>query len=172
VTVLAIDPGRDTGWAFLDDARRLVMCGLGNPPDSIRHPVVIERPQVYRGRGSKGDPNDLITLAIQVGQYKERAERSGSKVELVLPHSWKGTVDPDILCRRVVASLSEVECAVLFRVLAPLARKPMTDEHVTSGKRHNVIDAVGLAIWSTGSRLAGRFTRAQELIPCPLLTAS
>jgi hypothetical protein len=152
VTVLAIDPGRDTGWAFLDDARRLVMCGLGNPPDSIRHPVVIERPQVYRGRGSKGDPNDLITLAIQVGQYKERAERSGSKVELVLPHSWKGTVDPDILCRRVVASLSEVECAVLFR--------------------HNVIDAVGLAIWSTGSRLAGRFTRAQELIPCPLLTAS
>jgi len=157
VSVLAIDPGRDTGWAFLDDSGALLFCGLGTPPDSVGHPVIIERPQVYRGRSSKGDPNDLITLAIQVGQYKERCERAQSKVELVLPRDWKGTVDPDVLCHRVVTSLSPSERDCLIRIITPLARKPMTDEHLTAGKRHNVIDAVGLAKWSRGARLPGRF---------------
>lgn len=159
MSVLAIDPGRDTGWAFLDDAGELVMCGLGEPPHSNGHHVVIERPQVYRSRASKGDPNDLITLAIQVGRYTERAVFAGSTFEHVLPRDWKATVDADVLCHRVVASLTEHERAFLFGVLEPLARKPMILEHLTAGRRHNVIDAVGLAKWSVGSRLAGRFAR-------------
>ena len=124
-----------------------------------RFSAVIERPQVYRGRSSRANPNDLITLAIQVGRYTEKAVSEGSRFEHVIPHDWKGSLDPDVCCRRVVTSLTERERALLFQVLAPLARKPMTDEFLTCGKRHNVIDAVGLAIWSTGSRLAGRFSR-------------
>jgi hypothetical protein len=81
-------------------------------------------------------------------------------MEEILPHDWKGSVCPDILCRRVVASLLPAEYSLIVGVLAPLARKPMTDEFLTSGRRHNVIDAVGLAIWSTGSRLAARFPRS------------
>lgn len=159
MSLLAIDPGKDTGWARLDVSGVLIDCGLGDPPRSDGCRVIIERPQVYRGRSSKGDPNDLITLAIQVGRYTERMVAQGSSVEHVIPHDWKGTVDPDVLCRRVAATLSAPERDLLYRVLAPLARRPMTDEHLTSGRRHNVIDAVGIAKWSVGSRLAGRFTR-------------
>lgn len=159
--ILAIDPGRDTGWAIIEGGE-LKACGLGTPPAPDGRHVVIERPQVYRGRSSPGDPNDLITLAIQVGRYTERATTEGAAtVEHVLPHNWKGSMDADICCHRVANALDEKERALLYSVLAPLARKPMTVEFLTSGKRHNVIDAVGLGIWSVGSRLAGRFTRVR-----------
>lgn len=158
--ILAIDPGLDTGWAILDSLGVLVRCGLGDPPETCGLPVIIERPQVYARRSSKGDPNDLITLAIQVGRYTERVVTQGSKCEHVLPHDWKGSLDSEICCIRIVNSLTDAERNTLFSALAPLSRKPMTIEHATAGKRHNVIDAVGLAKWSIGSRLAGRFNRA------------
>lgn len=157
--VMAIDPGLDTGWAVFDDAGALVRCGLGDPPPSCGVSVIIERPQVYSRRASPGDPNNLITLAIQVGRYTERVSTQGSKYEHVLPHDWKGSLDSDICCRRVANSLTAAEKNTLFAVLSPLARKPMTDDFLTSGKRHNVIDAVGLGLWALGPRLAGRFTR-------------
>jgi hypothetical protein len=159
VRTLAIDPGRDTGWAIVDSFGELLMCGLGAPPaDPVGvERVIIERPQVYRGRSSKGDPNDLITLAIQVGRYLERY--STRSTEEVLPRAWKGTMDPDILCERVVDSLLPREYDILSPILEPLARKPLTREFLTAGKRHNVIDAVGLAKWSAGPRLAARFRR-------------
>lgn len=145
--LLAIDPGKDTGWAMLDDAGTLVACGLGSPPVDGPTRVIIERPQVYRGRASKGDPNDLITLAIQVGQYKERFLSTGRPVEEVIPHTWKGSIDGDVCCRRIVASLTESERELLTAVLTPLARAPVHAE-LTAGRRHNVIDAVGIAKWS------------------------
>ncbi len=156
---LAIDPGKDTGWAIVDARGELLQCGLGDPPSgvSLDEKVIIERPQVYRDRSSKGDPNDLITLAIQVGRFTERYQPRS--VEHVLPRAWKGTMDPDQLCARVVACLLPREYDRLMPVLAPLARKPMTAEFLTSGRRHNVIDAVGIAKWSVGARLAARFTR-------------
>lgn len=154
--LLAIDPGRDTGWATLSAAGTLLGCGLGAPPTEGVTRVIVERPQIYRGRASKGDPNDLITLAIQVGQYTERYASRGLKVEHVLPHDWKGSVDPEVLCRRVVASLTECERLLLETVLAPLARKPICDE-LTGGRRHNVIDAVGIAKWSLHRSRAGVF---------------
>lgn len=154
---LAIDPGRDTGWALLSVDRRLVACGLGDPRPCRMHPltgVIIERPQVYQARLSKGDPNDLITLAIQVGRYTEAFD--AFTVEHVLPHDWKGTVDPDVLCHRVVASLDDAERALLFRVLEPLSRTSLAKD-VTAGTRHNVIDAVGLGKWSLKRGRAGIF---------------
>lgn len=155
--VLAIDPGTDTGWARLDEGK-LVEAGLGCPRLQRFHPlsrVVIERPQIYRGRSSRADPNDLITLAIQVGMYTEVFADRG--VEHILPHTWKGTIDPDILCRRVWKSLDAEEQAFLGQVLAPLARKPFNEANLTEGKRHNVIDAVGLAKWSLSRARAGVF---------------
>lgn len=157
MAILAIDPGVSTGWALLDEAGSLLDCGLGDPRPCRNRcvsRVVIERPQIYRGRASKGDPNDLITLAILVGRYTEAfSERI---VEHILPHDWKGSVDADVLCRRVVASLSNEERTLLFRVLEPLARKPCSQD-VSAGLRHNVIDAVGIAKWSTKRARAGVF---------------
>lgn len=152
--ILAIDPGLDTGWALLED-RVLKDAGLGDPPLlTFVGRVVIERPQIYPR--SKGDPNDLITLAIQVGRYKERYLARGCSVEEILPHTWKGSLDGDVCCRRIFASLSPEERAVLDPKLAPLARKPLSED-IVAGKRHNVIDAVGLAKWSLKRARAGVF---------------
>lgn len=159
--ILAIDPGRDLGWAVLDADGQLTHAGLGAPTHAalpgLPDKVIIERPQVYSAKRSKGDPNDLITLAILVGKYTERYEALGRPVEHILPHDWKGSLDPDVCCRRVVASLSDAERTLLFQVLAPLARKPLTTDTLTEGKRHNVIDAVGLAKWSVRRTRAGVF---------------
>ena len=158
MTHLAIDPGKHTGWAVIGDAGELVACGLGDPPlDFGGARVWIERPQVYRGRASKGDPNDLITLAIQVGRYEERFAARGCQVDTVLPHTWKGSIDPDVCCRRIFASLTECEKALLERAIAPLARSPVHAD-LTGGRRHNVLDAVGIGKWSLRRGRAGVFS--------------
>jgi len=146
--ILAIDPGLATGWAVIGEDGKLRKCGLGDPPLEFNgHRVLVERPQIYRGRTSKADPNDLITLAIQVGRYKERFMSRGCSVEEVIPHTWKGNVDPDILCNRIVASLSSEERALLDTSLLSVAK----------GKQHNVIDAVGLGKWSVKRTRAAVF---------------
>lgn len=148
MTILAIDPGRDTGWALLREDRTLVDCGLGSPPTNFNgHRIVIEKPQIYRGRASKADPNDLITLAILVGQLTERYLTRGCHVEHIIPHDWKGSVDGDVLVRRIEASLTDADRQVLESKLLS----------VPKGKRHNVIDAIGLGRWSLVRARAGVF---------------
>lgn len=136
---LGIDPGRDTGWAVLDEGGRLTRCGLGNPPAVAKgRRVIIERPQVYAPRYSKGDPNDLITLAIQVGRYSERFDTDNH----VLPHEWKGTIDKEKHHERIWCSLGPLEQDVVARAMNGIAVK----------KRHNAMDAVGLAKWAYANR--------------------
>lgn len=103
--------------------------------------AILERPQVYRQAQQKGDPNDLITLAIQLGRYVERLEAAGTKTALVLPSAWKGQVPKDVHHRRIVAKLSPAEAS---RVASRL-------ERVAESKRHNVLDAVGLAKWAAAN---------------------
>ncbi len=147
--LVSIDPGVNTGWArFVHGA--LSTCGLGVPP--IGGPgfpsatdVVIEKPQIYVGRKQKVDPNDLITLAILVGKYAERAK--DSRVELVLPSKWKGQVpkpkrgEPYIMEVRVMAVLTDEERERVERV----ARRPRAQ-----GLNDNIVDAVGVGLWFLG----------------------
>lgn len=156
--ILAIDPGLATGWALLDADGKLLDAGLGDPISRRGVRVIIEKPQIYRGRASKGDPNDLITLAIQVGRYTERFLAHGCEVEHVLPHDWKGSIVPDVCLRRIYASLSQLERNTADPVLAPLARKPLSEETLEEGKRHNVLDAIGIGKWSVKRSRAGVFT--------------
>lgn len=135
--LLAIDPGLDTGWALFTRGFALLACGVGQPPMGAPY-VVIEKPQVYRGRGSKGDPNDLITLAVGVGRYLERAENSGARVALVLPRQWKGTIDKEIHHQRIRRDLPIDDLRVVVTEEAKLAKS----------KVHNMMDAVGLGLWA------------------------
>lgn len=128
--VTAIDPGACTGWAVFVD-RVLYACGAERDASAVPvggDLVVIERPQIYRASKSKGDPNDLITLALLAGRYQERALVAGARVELVLPAAWKGSVPKAVHNKRVLASLTPQE-----RALVP-------DDH-------NAIDAAGLGKW-------------------------
>jgi hypothetical protein len=135
---LAVDPGNDTGWAVLDRDGRLSGCGLGQgfPTEGIAV-AVLELPQVYRAGKSKGDPNDLITLAIGLGRYVERLESRGVATVLVAPTTWKGQVPKEVHHPRIMGTLSGPE-----RVIAERSRA------AAGAKAHNVIDAVGLAKWA------------------------
>lgn len=144
--VLALDPGNTTGWALvlrgvLVHAGHASYEALFETPPATSAPVlvVIEVPRVYPfGRG-KGDNNDLIDLAVRVGELRGWYRRKSwvQRVELIPPRTWKGTVPKEIHNKQVLAKLSPEELAVL-----PTKRR--------GGFDHNMVDAVGLALWRAG----------------------
>ena len=138
---LSIDPGISTGWAawyFEPDTRRfrLHSCGRGEGWPYVQFlKALIERPQVYGASQSKGDPNDLITLAIRVGRYSERLEYlHGTHVDHVFPNAWKGQTPKEVTKRRVAKALQEMG------QLADLSC-------------HDVVDALGLGLYASRSGL-------------------
>lgn len=139
--LLSIDPGRDTGWAFFDNGV-LVECGLtsvGMPNCRATYllcfadSVIVELPQVYRAAQSKGDPNDLIKVAVEVGQWKERSKLARGPCTLVHPAEWKKQVPKDIHHMRIMEHLYALE-------RGKIPALPKT-------KAHNVLDAIGLGLW-------------------------
>ncbi len=143
MTFLAIDPGILTGWAVLDATGMLQSCGKGEAfPILSNRAAIIECPQVYRAGKSKGDPNNLITLAVRVGRYQERLIAAGVQTELVLPTTWKGQVPKDIHHLRVDATLSTHE----RHVVCPIGKLPGE-----RGYSEDVWDAIALAKWAFGA---------------------
>lgn len=154
--LVAIDPSlRATGWAVFEDGR-LVSCGIvktaaGTTAEQAAREVaqrlkndldgavaVIERPQIYQGRRSKGDPNDLVGVALVAGACAAWADRA----VFVLPHDWKGSIPKHaqlsryIVHRRNEKALDDASCAVYRKCLAAWA----------AGLRHNLADAVGIGL--------------------------
>jgi hypothetical protein len=137
-SLLALDPGLHTGWAlfqiwpnrlpFLDGA------GVLRPEDGLGYAtpdhVIIENPRIYPN--GKADPEDILKLARLVGRYEERFRRS--KVYLIRPRDWKGSIDGDIMCKRIEEAMTpdEVTVAAAYR----------------GGYRHNMIDAIGMGKWA------------------------
>lgn len=145
---LAIDPGLDTGWALFRSAQELVACGLGDASklgakDRGVRTAIIERPKVYRALMSKGDPNDLITLAIQVGRYSQHLEERGVKVAHVLPQDWKGQQPKEVTQAQAERSLSLQERGVVADCMKFIAKS----------KQHNVWDAIALGRAAFAMRL-------------------
>lgn len=147
---LSIDPGISTGWAYFRSADELLACGLGDPCElkgQVIRLVIIEKPVIYESRLMKGDPNHIVTLALQAGEYRGHFRRVvGAHVALVTPGSWKGQVPKDIHNARVMGSLSP-------------ANKVIVDEslrYVAPSKRNNVIDAVALGLAAFKMKLWGK----------------
>lgn len=141
-TVIGIDPGRTAGWSRFFDGH-LAEAGrmpseviLTQPPEANIGPaaVVIELPQVYPHH-SRGDLNQLIDLAVLVGDLQGFYRRNGCDAILVTPVRWKGSVPKPIHNVRVLEALTDEE-----RDLLP--KRPRG-----SGFDHNMIDAVGLGLW-------------------------
>ena len=135
-TLLAVDPGKHfCGWAFFVDGV-LHSCGL-DVPDEIAllmhaERLVIELPQIYRASRTKGDPNDLIDVALVVGQIMA----SFTDVTLIKPRAWKGTVKKEVMTARIESKLTDAEKALIPRLSISL--------------RHNVVDAIGIGLFSLG----------------------
>ena len=141
-SVIGIDPGKRTGFAVfyrgqLWQAATIDAGDFEALPEAPWSPVVvvIEVPRIYP-HGGKGDPNQLIDLAVLAGEISGwyRA-RYGARVVFVTPRNWKGTVPKVIHNRRVLMALTPSETAIL-------PTRPRA-----GGYDHNMIDAVGLALW-------------------------
>ena len=142
--LVSIDPGvRFLGWAFFHN-KRLMDCGLLKAKGlddmlercrqfesyDVDH-VVIEKPQVYIQRKMKGDANDLITIALVAGYVGAFFKH----VNFVKPRDWKGTVDKEVMCKRVVSRwMNEREREILARLQIPKSYV------------NNTVDAIGVGL--------------------------
>lgn len=158
--LVAIDPGANSGWAVFANEYRgrpdqfpavLVRCGLGwdsmrsayggegYGPGFVFDTAVIEKPRIYPGGRTK-NPNDLIEVAVSAGEWAGRL--SGVSITFVTPSEWKGQVPKPIHHRRIRAQLTEAEGEVLN---AGIGDYPPS-------KAHNIVDAVGLGLWTVGRK--------------------
>jgi hypothetical protein len=85
--------------------------------------VVQERPQIYTNRKAKGDPNDMIPLAMLVGAIVLAVQPA--PVLLPWPRQWKGTVPKDIHHARLRTRLPGIKAC-----------------------SKDAMDAVGLVLWA------------------------
>ena len=144
----AIDPGvQGCGMALFVDGE-LVQAGYGQAPFALLDDipkgcslqVILEKPQVYRAL--KGDPNDLIDVAVaggeMLGRVLQTTKAETTTVEKVLPAAWKRQLPKDVMKARTLALLTNEENASFIRhkTLLPLP-----------SLMHNVWDAVALGLW-------------------------
>jgi hypothetical protein len=162
--LLAVDPGiRGSGAALFDGDRLKAVAYVKNPREignradeaaEMGHAIalwaheangwqavdalVIEWPQIYAGRirrgETKADPNDLLALA---GVVSVVATEVDVVTHSYLPHEWKGSVDGDVMTRRIVQHLY-------------LEEKVLVAEVRPRSLAHNAIDAVGLGLHHLG----------------------
>lgn len=151
IDILAFDVGkRMAAWALAREGR-IIGCGLvrwndgvyprelGPAPEPVR--AIIELPQVRtRGRGRTPRASDIVACAITCGRV---AQALGPKatIEMVDPHDWKHSVDADVMLGRIESKLDQAERVILQRVQR---------SGVPASLMHNVIDAVGIALWGSG----------------------
>lgn len=144
-TLHTFDPGNNMGWSHFEEGllRDAGVFSFSEARDYINSivcagdSVLIEVPRHYP-HNEKGDTNDLIDLAVQVGQLKAWCELRGATVELVWPRTWKGSVPKKIHNERVLRALKSFERAALkFR---PRARS----------YDNNMVDAIGMGLWKLG----------------------
>ncbi len=136
-----IDPGKNCGVAtFVGDTLTSVFVCDGDLLTLAQwdSDLVIEVPRIYPGGRGKGDPNQIVDLAYQAGRIAGSAPFA--TIRRVFPAQWKGQVDPDVMCSRILGFLSCEEEALFLPI--------------PKGIRHNAIDAAGLGLWILG--LMGR----------------
>lgn len=106
--------------------------GVSFSPETL----VVELPQIYQQAQLKGDPNDLIPLAIMAGRLWERFKPKN--MMLPLPKEWKGQRPKDVVTAATLSKLCKREIEIFNDDLI----------RVPNGLRHNAMDAIGLGLWS------------------------
>jgi len=164
VIYLAIDPGvRKSAVCRFGDTSAIESClyiesGETANADPILHAraqvaqarhlygdrlaVYIERPQVYGGARAKGDPNDLINLAMVVGAFSGLA---GERLVSFHPQAWKGQVPKETHHMRI---------GTYLRTMALPGELKVWESCCRLKGDHDLRDAVGLALFA--SRRLGR----------------
>jgi len=155
--VIAIDPGvHGCGVAFLINGKLKAAYYVPTNTESLirddmidLHEVkateacfILEKPQIYKTRLLKGDPNDLIDVAVAGGEMLGRlydivvwhVSRERITVEKIVPAVWKKQLPKEVVQERVKPKLTPQELACVVKP------KP-------ASLMHNVWDAVGIGLW-------------------------
>lgn len=101
--------------------------------------LVFEMPQIYRASKSKGDPNDLISLAGVAMAVAGLCDLSPSEISAPTPAEWIGNI-PKFTTGDVKSSPRAQ------RILSRLS----PDELQAVPNQHDAIDAVGLGLHRLG----------------------
>lgn len=145
--ILTIDPSAAAtriGWAVFD-TNVLVACGTTAPPTELLAHVaeaILERPVIYP-HGRTPNPNDIVKLAVAVGELAGVLAASGVRTRYVEPRAWKGTIDGDTCCRRVWGRLGAEERAIAERY------RPAPSGKVRDAVTHT-LDAIGIGLHAVG----------------------
>lgn len=134
--LLTIDPGKDLGWALWQGGE-LAACGLGTFPGDCADidRLVVERPHTGHTRARK---QDVITLAIRAGEVAGiMSFLTGVPPEYLEPNRWKGSQSKEISARVTQSKLRPQELALFEEACRGIAE----------GKRHNVLDAIGIGLY-------------------------
>lgn len=162
-SVLAFDPGvQATAMCCFTKGRIqsliLIPATAGHPrlfgivdavrralPDVRPMATVIEYPEIYTSvRSWKGNPNNIRDLAaVAFAIATEVDYKYDHYPSLVLPRLWKGQVPKDCHHARILAGLTATQRRSVEAALAKVA----------PSLRHNLLDALGLALWRLSARV-------------------
>lgn len=146
--IYAFDPGLCTGFAAVgpDD----IVCDILTPANDsyiFKHLMgsgvcYIERP-MWRSGGSERNPQDLLTLSCRAGELFGRVKHEGRcSPSYLFPHDWKRGLNKEMTEVRIKKMLTPSELKKIEKVFA------MPDT-----RRHNALDALGIALFGAGRRL-------------------
>ncbi len=137
----AVDPGKKSsavacfkdgefiGVWFADPA------GMDIKPGHVGE-VAMEMPRAYPG--SPVRENDLLDLAAAGMAVASKLGKPLTRIQLIFPADWKGTVPKPICQKRIERKLTQGELIRLGQCLAP----------VKASIRHNLYDAVGIGLYA------------------------
>jgi hypothetical protein len=134
---LSLDPGLSTGFAWWSPKLQLVACGVrvDGPGPAVEYDIshlIIECPRIYTARLMKGDPNNIVTLAVQVGRYIERYGSRG--FTSVFPGEWKQQQSKGAHHPKIFKALSPVAQEIVRKAGKGMGEKALGD----------MFDAIGL----------------------------
>jgi hypothetical protein len=159
--LITIDPGNTTGVAifikkqlsgaaylegnaFAQAQELMKICNVFSGNKVEFEKAVIEIPRVYSQKQWKGDPNDLIKVAMLAGFFGEVLSfyyaKPHDQIEFIHPSTWKGQRPKDLDNQLTMGLLQGSELAVMHKVKLPKSRM------------HNVIDAVGIGLYTVQRR--------------------
>jgi hypothetical protein len=144
---MSVDPGKSMGVAvFLNGNLTGVNLIKSNYANELQNFVnriqpkigIVEAPRIYGRRQWKGDPNDLIKVALLAGMALAALSQHCIP-EIVYPSVWKGQRPKDVDNKYTLELLSETERVYI-------------ENSFPKSKLHNVIDAIGIGLWKLGRR--------------------
>lgn len=149
-SLLAIDPGENTGGAYFVDGA-LVWCDLLSlingthravTADHLAIEVMYIRPDDLKGESAAvvaKRMNDLLSVNLCAGQWIQSVNAQHTR--RLKPHEWKGGLSKERHHPRVLDALAPAERALIPRL--------------AEYKLHNVLDAIGIGLFALGRQSRG-----------------